>query len=588
MNCTTYISLALLSNATVCCHASPAVAAAMPPRNAAASSDAAPKNAASSSDVAVVWFRKCLRLHDNAALVDAVGAEVQHVCPVFVIDPHFGTSWVGVNRYRFLLESLVDLDQQLQKQYSSRLLVLRGKPEEVLGKLLKTGQPLFKNRPKLLLWEEDTEPYALRRDAAVAKMAEEGGVEVRTFVGHTLYDTDMALQQNKGKAPGNNQGIVKLAKALGEPAEPLAAPKKMPPLPKDVAAKAGSNFAVPTLEEMGYSNPDIPSKFPGGETAGLARMEARLKDAAYICKFEKPKTRSTAFDPVSTTGLSPYLKFGCVSVRRFYHGLKRVTAGKQHSQPPGSLFGQLYFREMAYLQGLTIPNFHRQVGNPSCKDIPWAKDTKLFKAWESGRTGYPFIDAAMRQLISVGWLHHLTRHAVACFLTRGDLWISWELGRDVFEKYLLDADWALNNQNWLALSGAAPWSPPFFRVYSPIPAMDSSLNVQDPEGKYIREFVPELRRMPSKYIYAPWTAPTEVQKEAGCVVGKDYPKPIVEHDKVSKENIDRFKQALDSLKKKPPPVGNDEAAWKALEPLLSKRASPPVVEAAAGKKRKRG
>jgi len=576
------------SNATLCCCTSPSVAAAMPPKKAAISRNAAPKSATSSSDVAVVWFRKCLRLHDNAALLEAAGADVQHVCPVFVIDPHFGASWVGVNRYRFLLESLRDLDQQLSKQYGSRLLVLRGKPEEVLGKLLKSGQPLLRSRPRLLLWEEDTEPYALKRDAAVAKLAEGNNVEVRTFVGHTLYDTHAALQQNKGTAPGTNQGIVKLAQALGEPAEPLAAPKKMPALPKDVAAKAGSDFAVPTLEEMGYKNPGKPSIFPGGETAGLARMEARLKDAAYICKFEKPKTRSTAFNPVSTTGLSPYLKFGCVSVRRFYHGLKRATAGKQHSQPPGSLFGQLYFREMAYLQGLTISNFDKQAGNPSCKDIPWAKNAKLLKAWETGCTGYPFIDAAMRQLISVGWLHHLARHAVACFLTRGDLWLSWEHGRNVFDKYLLDADWALNNQNWLALSGAAPWSPPFFRVYSPVPAMDSSLNVQDPEGHYIREFVPELRKMPSKYIYAPWTAPVEVQKAAGCVVGKDYPNRIVDHDKVSKENIDRFSKALADLRKKPKPAGNGQAAWQALEPLLSKRAAPPEIAATTGKKRKRG
>jgi len=236
----------------------------------------------------------------------------------------------------------------------------------------------------------------------------------------------------------------------------------------------------------------------------------------------------------------------------------------------------------------TIPNFDRQVGNPSCKDIPWAKNPKLLEAWETGHTGYPFIDAAMRQLVSVGWLHHLCRHAVACFLTRGDLWLSWEHGRDVFDKYLLDADWALNNQNWLALSGAAPWSPPFFRVYQPVPAMDSSLNVQDPEGHYIREFVPELRKMPSKYIYAPWTAPTQVQKAAGCVVGKDYPKPILEHGKVSKENIDRFGKALASLKKKPPLPSNAKAAWEDLKPLLSKRAAPPVLENTAGKKQKRG
>lgn len=269
----------------------------------------------------------------------------------------------------------------------------------------------------------------------------------------------------------------------------------------------------------------------------------------------------------------------------------------------------------------SIPNFDRQAwendgfatveaSNPSCKSgpyfsgalserqIPWAKNQKYLAAWEHGRTGYPYIDAAMRQLHRLGWMHHLARHAVACFLTRGDLWISWEEGRDIFDRLLLDADWSLNNMNWLALSGAAPWSPPFFRVYHPaprrfflhllfqVPKMDSSLNVKDPEdfedvslgrreqGKFIREFVPELSKMPSqdlgaraefaweasgKYIYAPWTAPKEAHEMLASKVGfsggpegcrlhhrkgasrhrrfgleEDYPKPIVDHDVVVK------------------------------------------------------
>jgi len=214
--------------------------------------------------------------------------------------------------------------------------------------------------------------------------------------------------------------------------------------------------------------------------------------------------------------------------------------------------GQLYFREMAYLMGASIPNFDRQAGNPSCKPIPWGSSSKQLAAWEKGQTGYPYIDAAMRQLTRAGWLHHLARHAVSCFLTRGDLWQHWEKGRDVFDRLLLDSDWAVNNMNWLALSGVAPWSPPFFRVYHPVPKMDSSLNVRDPDGKYIKEFVPELRKMPSKYIYAPWTAPLEVQKQAGCIIGKDYPHPIVDHTKASTANLAAFKRALDASKNAAP------------------------------------
>ncbi|CAE7938220.1 UVR3 [Symbiodinium necroappetens] len=498
----------------------------------------APK--AEAAGTAVVWFRKGLRLHDNPALLEAAKSGAKHLCPVFVLDPFFGPKFVGPNRYNFLLDCLRDLDQQLRKRYRSRLIVLRGRPQEVLGKLFQSGKPLLAAKPRLIVWEKDTEPYARKRDAAIEKLAKKGGVEVHTFSGHTLYDVDEALAKNKGSSPTTNNGMQSLAKALGEPAAPRPAPGKLPPLPPAASGKA---YDVPDLKKMGYkSSPQTYLK--GGETAGAARMTAMLKKTKFIRTFRKPQTRSSAFDPPDTTVLSPYLKFGCVSIREFYYGLKKVCSGSNHSKPPESLLGQILFREMAYLMGASIPNFDRQAGNPCCKPIPWANNKKLLAAWETGRTGYPFIDASMRQLTRVGWMHHLARHAVACFLTRGDLWLSWEEGRDVFDRLLVDADWSLNNMNWLGLSGAAPWSPPFFRVYHPVPKMDSSLNVKDPEGKFIREFVPELRKMPSKYIYAPWTAPKEVQQAAGCIVGKDYPKPIVDHETVCKANLERFKKAL--------------------------------------------
>lgn len=182
-----------------------------------------------------------------------------------------------------------------------------------------------------------------------------------------------------------------------------------------------------------------------------------------------------------------------------------------------------------------------------CKPIPWGEDAGLLAAWEEGRTGFPFIDALMRQLKQTGWMHHLGRHAVACFLTRGDLWQNWTAGRDIFDKYLLDADWSVNNGNWLWLAGVAPFSAPYFRVYDPCPGPKSSLNAEQ-TGEFVRHFVPELKAMPAKYIYKPWTAPIADQKKAGCIIGKDYPNPIVDHQKVRDANIARFKAAVDASK----------------------------------------
>lgn len=159
--------------------------------------------------------------------------------------------------------------------------------------------------------------------------------------------------------------------------------------------------------------------------------------------------------------------------------------------------------------------------NKHCRNIPWGTSEeyeKRLQRWEQGKTGLPAVDAVMRQLADQGWIHHLARHLVACFLTRGDLWVSWEKGRDVFDKLLIDSDYALNNANWMWLSASCFYYQ-YFRCYSPV----SFFKKTDPSGKFIRHYLPELRSMPEKYIYEPWKAPLEVQKAAKCVIGKDYP-----------------------------------------------------------------
>jgi len=175
--------------------------------------------------------------------------------------------------------------------------------------------------------------------------------------------------------------------------------------------------------------------------------------------------------------------------------------------------------------------------------VAWGHDQAKIDAWAEGRTGFPYIDALMRQLKTTGHMHHLGRHAVACFLTRGDLWQNWTAGRDVFKRLLLDEDWALNNGNWLWLAGVAPFSMPYFRIYDPCPGPKSCLNAEQ-SGDFIKHFVPELKSVPEKYIYAPWTAPPEVLKKAGVTLGKEYPKPIVDHQVARKENLDKFGASL--------------------------------------------
>ena len=180
-----------------------------------------------------------------------------------------------------------------------------------------------------------------------------------------------------------------------------------------------------------------------------------------------------------------------------------------------------------------------------CKKIDWGElEGEKLSAWERGKTGFPYIDAMMRQLDATGWMHHLGRHAVSCFLTRGQLWQHWKHGRDVFESKLLDGDWALNNANWLWLSGVAPFSMPYFRLYNPCPDGKSSLNVETRDAEFIKFWVPELKNFPPKYIFEPHLAPESVQISANCLVGKDYPWPIVDRKQSAKENLGNFKRSL--------------------------------------------
>ncbi|GAX79468.1 hypothetical protein CEUSTIGMA_g6909.t1 [Chlamydomonas eustigma] len=519
----------------------------------------------------ILWFRKGLRIHDNPALLDACN-NARHMYPVFIIDPHFlksGSYRVGVNRYNFLLESLQDLDSRLRER-GSRLLVMRGKPEDVLPKAFKDWDV------KRLCYEVDTEPYAMARDEVVKSLASEACVDVNTFISHTLYDTAELVKKNGGRPPLTMQAFTKLVDKMGDPPYPATdPPAKLPPLSEDAPGTRPEDTCVPTWQEMGFKAPPS-TLFKGGETEALKRFQMSMSDASWVAAFEKPMTDPSAFEKPATTVLSPYLKFGCLSARLFHAELLKVYKQKKHTEPPVSLRGQVLWREFFYTVGGHTPNFHKMEGNPICRQIDWQDNEEHFNAWREGRTGFPWIDAIMTQLREWGWMHHLARHSVACFLTRGDLYIPWEKGMQVFEEYLIDQDHFVNAGNWMWLSASAFFSQ-YFRVYSPV----AFGKKYDPEGKYIRKFLPVLKDMPTKYIYEPWLAPLEVQRKAKCIVGQDYPRPIVDHAVASKACIARIGVAYRAGR--PSYAGADDGETEtASKPVKRKSGNVKEKKAAAG------
>ena len=497
------------------------------------------------------WFRKGLRLHDNPALVAAL-AHSPTCFPLFVIDPVFATTEVcSANRYNFMLECLADIDASLRAR-GSRLFVARGNPAVIIPQLAQEWGA------DLLTYESDIEPYALERDAKVTAALEKINVTVQPFTSHTLFDPNEYHVASGGKLPNTYKGFLALVASMGKPRRPLETPlaSAFAPLRPEHVPAFNDKYSIPSLAEMGYT--DIPTAtILGGETEALRRLDAVTAKPTWVSQFDKFKTaQSTAPAKLETTTtvLSAHLKFGCLSTSYMFYEIEAVYEREKDSKdmpstattPASSLRGQILWRDFFYMHAAFTPNFDKMVGNPYCKQIPWEPDQEKLKAWREARTGFPFIDAVMKQLIYDGWIHHLARHAVACFLTRGDLWQNWEDGAKVFDQLLLDSDWALNNANWQFLS-CSRFSYQFYRIFSPVAFAKKT----DPNGDYVRKWIPSLINFPAKYIYEPWKAPLSVQREAGCVIGRDYPRPICVHEIAAQEHLVLMKAALAGTTEEP-------------------------------------
>lgn len=514
-------------------HAPPASAPAPPPSPAARSPG---------GKHIVHWFRKGLRLHDNPALKDSLADAATFRC-VFIIDPWFASSSnVGINKWRFLLQCLEDLDSSLRK-LNSRLFVVRGQPADALPKLFREWGTTA------LSFEEDPEPYGRVRDHNIMSKCREVGITVTSRVSHTLYKLDQIIERNGGKAPLTYHQFQALIASMPPPSKaeaPISA-QTLNGATTPVTDDHDDRFGVPTLEELGFETEGLkPPVWIGGESEALARLERHLERKAWVASFGRPKMTPQSL-LASQTGLSPYLRFGCLSTRLFYYQLTELYKRVKRVRPPLSLHGQILWREFFYCAATRNPNFDRMEGNPICVQIPWEKNQEALAKWASGQTGFPWIDAIIIQLREEGWIHHLARHAVACFLTRGDLWISWEDGMKVFDELLLDADWSVNAGMWMWLS-CSSFFQQFFHCYCPVRFGRKT----DPNGDFIRRYIPALKNMPTRYIHEPWVAPEAVQQSARCIIGRDYPMPMVDHAKASQVNIERIKQVYAQLAKYKP------------------------------------
>ena len=471
---------------------------------------------------ALVWFRRDLRLHDNPALWAACEQHDQ-IVPVFCLDPRLlqGRNR-SLPRTRFMLGCLSELSTSLTRLGTS-LLAISGRPEETLPQLAS------KCGASTVLASADVSPFARGRDAEVGRALAADGRALQLLPGNFVVDDPAELRTGEG-GPYSVFTPFYRRWLASERRQVLPAPESVPPLP--VALRAA---APPPIEWLGVDDlPDIDAaqvdlRWKPGERAGRERAQLFADDglAAYAADHD-------ALGRSGTSGLSPYLHFGCVSPRELEHNLDDDDGSQ-------ALRRQLCWRDFyAHVLLFNPRNVSGEHQPRYRRRIRWSHSRQLFDAWCEGRTGYPLIDAAMRQLAASGWMHNRARMVVGSFLVK-DLGIDWRWGERWFMRLLLDGDLANNNGNWqwIASVGVDP-QPVSRRIYNPMLQQRRF----DPDGRYVRRYVPELARVPLEHLPEPWTMPIDVQRAAGCRIGVDYPAPIVDHAAARQAALTRFAEAV--------------------------------------------
>jgi deoxyribodipyrimidine photo-lyase len=457
---------------------------------------------------ALVWFTRDLRVHDHPALRIALDRAERVVC-VFCLDDRLLTGRNASGpRTQFMLECLADLDERLD----GTLVLRRGSPERELPALAREV------KAQEVHFSADSGPFARRRIERVTRALREAGVESLAHTGlHAVDDLD-EIRTQQGRpytvfSPFHRAWLDAPRRGV------LGRPRAFAPLPSGLR-----KGRLPSLSDLGLEQ-EVEDPLVGGEGPARQRLSRFLNS-----DVRDYSDNHDALGRDRTSRLSPYLHFGCLSPREIEERLPRGEGATAFRR-------QLCWRDFYHQVLLHHPRNARSEFQDRYRGaISWSRSETDFEAWCEGRTGYPLVDAGMRQLRREGWMHNRARLVVGSFLTK-DLGIDWRRGERWFMRMLIDGDQANNNGNWQWIASVGVDPQPFFRrIYNPARHMDRF----DPNGDYVRRYVPELRDVPDEYLSEPWTMPEEVQRDSGCVIGADYPEPIVDHLEARREAFERY------------------------------------------------
>ena len=459
---------------------------------------------------ALHWFRSDLRLRDNTALAEAARRGSELVA-LFVLDTRLlDGPRTGAPRVRFMIDCL----ERLAADLASRdipLLVRRGDPLTTVPAVAR------EIKADLVCWNRDVSPFARQRDARVREVLEGRGVEVVERKDGVVFEAAEVRTKTGGPYAVYSPYRRAWYQRLSEDPHP---PRRMPPLPPPPRRFVAE--PVPTAAELGFGKDEaeIPT---GGEEAALRRLRTFLDRS--VARY--PSDRDVPAKD-GTSRLSPYLRFGVLSPRQCIAAAQEAAAAdRRRAKGVEKWIDELVWREFYSAILEENPRVLRRSYRPEYEELVWNDDPAGFKAWCEGRTGFPIVDAGMRQLLRTGWMHNRVRMITASFLTK-DLLVDWRLGERWFYERLVDGDPASNNGGWQWAASTGTDAQPYFRIFNPT----SQGERHDPDGIYVRRWIPELADVPDKWIHRPWEAP---------LLSGDYPRPIVDHAERREVALERYR-----------------------------------------------
>ncbi|GIX08434.1 deoxyribodipyrimidine photo-lyase [Elioraea sp.] len=455
----------------------------------------------------LLWFRQDLRLIDNPALAAAV-ATGRPVIPVFVLDEHAAGRWAPGGAARWWLHvSLAALAGALVER-GSRLVLRRGRAVDAIPRLVEETGAVAVHASRLY------DPWARASDAAVAAALKRRGVAIHGANAALLFEP-WTVRTQAGGPFGVYTPFSRACFAAGPPPRPLPAPAHIPRPEHLPPSEALDDWGLlPTSPDWAGG---LRATWRPGEDGAQARLERFL--AHGLEDYDTDRNRP---DRDATSGLSPHLHWGEISPRQVWHAAE--AAGAPRRRGTETFLKELLWREFSYHLLWHNPDMPEQPLKEAFRNFPWRNDPPALRAWQRGRTGYPIVDAGMRQLWHTGWMHNRVRMIVASFLIK-HLLIPWQEGEAWFWDTLVDADLAANSASWQWVAGCGADAAPYFRIFNPV----LQGRKFDPEGAYVRRWVPELAHLPAAHIHAPWEAPPVALHDAGVTLGRSYPHPIVDH-----------------------------------------------------------